>query len=156
MVPLSRMNTKGVPPTRQEALDRIARLDLEIQKRDALVKERTLLVSYVDILDQLEPDSDALALDAPKVLAPPQGAPSRLVQVYVGNPTGDTAYDMLKRFGPLDLTELLKKVRENKNWKSSGDDKKDKDRLWAAMHRDTGRFTKVADRKWDAKRNSKV
>ena len=138
-------STNGTPPTRQQALSRIEKLEEEIQKIEALITERDLLKSYVAILNRIAPVPGQLPPeDQSSATAPPKLASSV-------NSTADTAYELLKHSGPLNLSDLLKRVRENKGWKSSGDDKKDRDRLWQAMRRDPKRFMRVADHKWAAK-----
>src|SRR5438309_665105 len=101
------ISTNGMPPTRQQVQSRIAKLDEDIRSLDALTEERRLLMDYLAILDRIAPvpgQQPAASEDRPPAASGNDSGSHRYkLQPYISNPTRDTAYEVLKRSGPLHL-----------------------------------------------------
>jgi hypothetical protein len=137
------------PPTLEQANARIAEIEKELRKLDALMQERGDWTAYRDSLLRVTKQI------VPRSATPMAATSARPFQIESGVPipplpptTVDYAERALKAKGSkMHLNEMLEVVRKN-GWKGSGNDKIDRDRLYSAMHRQRHRFRPAGEQTW--------
>jgi hypothetical protein len=137
-----------VPPTLEEVDLRIAKIDQELKRLNVLVQERQDLIAYQHALRKVtkqepptptkpEPMSAFATTDGGSILGVPY--------------TVRFAEKILKARGAsMTLAEMLDAARET-GWKGSGDDKRDRERFYSAMHRQPEKFVSPAPLTWELK-----
>ncbi len=121
------------PPTRSQVAERISELDVERKRLDAYLKALDGLAEPIAAEKSV---SVAVSISGVEAIMRPSN-PS-------ANATADVARQILLRNGgPMMLEAMLPHARAVKSWKASGDDKKDKGRLYSAMHRANEVFLKT-------------
>ena len=121
------MWTGTTPPTVADVERRLAEIEAERQK----------LVRYLEALNGVISTNDGAPRPGPRTWNP---------EVSL---TGEVAKQALLKHGSaLELDAMLPIARSFKNWNASGDNQKDKNRLYAAMYRAQSTFA-YTDAGWD-------
>ncbi|MGI8962730.1 MAG: hypothetical protein ACR2IV_23820 [Bryobacteraceae bacterium] len=128
------------PPSLAAARKRIADLEEQKQWADAEIQRLNRYIEAVETL--VNPSAPVAPSNGTGAGASPREP------IFIGmrspiqpsNPnataTGEIARQILLRNGgPLELDDMLQRARAFPEWRSNGDDRADKNRLYAAMHR---------------------
>ena len=122
------------PPTLEEVDQKLSEIDKKLTEYNAIVAEKQTLLEYRSLLVRMGFGS---AKPAPGVPSSPQ-APS-----IGGNiETFEIAKKILDSVPQMSESEIVKEAIR-RGWSGSGDEAKDRNRFYAAMHRKRDVFQKV-------------
>jgi hypothetical protein len=143
-------NVKPIaPPTIEEVDAKLAQIERDLKRFDTLVQEKNDWNAYryslLKVTKQEPPPAKREPVSA-AALATTDGGN------VLGVPyTVQFAEKILKARGaPMTLAEMLDTARKA-GWKGSGEDKRDRERFYSAMHRQPDKFVSTAPLTWKLK-----
>lgn len=126
------------PHTLAELKSALAKVEIKLKTFNELSMERIRLSELIKAWETVFPTESEKGQSVAKVGAP----------IEPGS-TAAFAYHSLNEFGAMAAGPLLVSVRQ-KGWKGTGDDRKDRDRLYSVMKRRPDKFARTSDGKWKA------
>lgn len=132
------------PPTIQEVDARLAKIEQELKRFETLVQEKQTWMNYRYALVQLTGAESAASAPATQAPKPSSTNGNKIGVSY----TLDFAEKILKTKGTeMHLDEVVKIARKE-GWEGSGDDVKDRERFYSAVHRHPEKFRKTKPLTW--------
>jgi hypothetical protein len=128
------------PHTLAELKADLATVEAKLKVFNELAMERFRLTELIKAWETFFPEEGKSAQT--------QSTPV-VIQNFGTQATASFAHHSLDEFGPMSTAQLLVSVRQ-KGWKGTGDDAKDRDRLYQAMKRLPQKFARTVDGKWAA------
>lgn len=149
--------TEFKPLTLSEVEDRIKQCEEVIQKGQRAYEEKKKLETYRDLVFEIQGSqrkAKAVVEEiSAKISAQSVGAAKQLVTV---GSTAEVAKDVLSASGkPVKIRDMVQMMRA-RGWESTGDDKKDFDRVYASVRRKPAVFENAGGGSWKLKSENSV
>jgi hypothetical protein len=134
------------PPTARDVNERIAECESEVA---TLQLEIATLRKYLAVLTELtEPSNSKASQKAPD---DPGTEDGWIPDMEAADTTEVVRAILHSNNGPMYLRGILAQTHSFPNWERTGDEKRDRDRIGAALRRGKKHFVRVEEFKWDLK-----